>query len=473
MEIKYNNVENPYGMVTLAGVPNILTVYDEQNGTCASITLLFSSGLTATVESQYSIIVNGDSITSTLEPQPKNKRFYISQDPQSTAASVAKALRASSAVAAIYNVVNDGNYVVLSAKSIGSLFSSIADVFQTNIPTEYLQVTSEDGTALNELYGSKIDVDVFSSSTNNLTSYVTTLQKNFYGSECNFNMSPLLATLSEDGYTQPYMLKVSATKKNGEYVHLKDISANTVNGYEANFSQKYLQAQGILPLINNHRNNEVITLYTYTKTIPYSVLLGANYWSTIITCRDSAENVLWTTTITNHYYSDNLIRDERIVIPENIWAQNKVYYIDLQVGTQPIIRFNVIKPLKMSEGYQRVFWRNEYGGISFFDFTGQRTESDDVDIETYEKNVFDYQSNDEYEHKKIYKNNYEKSVTLTSHLIEESGKYYFNSLMRSKKVWTVLNDKVFYIIPKSISISEDQNYNNVYTCKLTYEYSNI
>jgi hypothetical protein len=153
-----------------------------------------------------------------------------------------------------------------------------------------------------------------------------------------------------------------------------------------------------------------------------------------------------------------------------MWSN--AFYVDITVGSDTI-RFNVIRPLKATEYYQRVYWRNEYGGISFFDFTGQRTESDNVDIETYEKNVFDYYETDEFERKKIYSNSYKKSVSLKSHLMEEDGKWIFNSLMRSKKVWTEVNGKTYYIIPTSISVDEDQTYNNIFTAKLQYEYSDI
>jgi len=57
--------------------------------------------------------------------------------------------------------------------------------------------------------------------------------------------------------------------------------------------------------------------------------------------------------------------------------------------------------------------------------------------------------------------------------MEEDGKCIFNSLMMSKKVWTSVNGKTYYIIPKSIDVVEDQSYNNIYTAKLTYEYSDI
>ena len=133
----------------------------------------------------------------------------------------------------------------------------------------------------------------------------------------------------------------------------------------------------------------------------------------------------------------------------------------------------MIKPLKATEYYQRILWRNEYGGIEFFDFTAKRSETDSVDIETYEKNIFDFYTNPSYELKKIYKNDAKKQVKVASHLLESDGRWFANSLMRSKKVWTRINNKTHYIIPKNIDVQEDGTYNNIYTVELTYEYSQL
>jgi hypothetical protein len=164
------------------------------------------------------------------------------------------------------------------------------------------------------------------------------------------------------------------------------------------------------------------------------------------------------------------MKDTSITIPTQYYS--RTYYVDITMNGNTI-RFDVIKPLKATEYFQRVYWRNEYGGISFFDFTGQRSESDSVDIETYEKNIYDYYDVNYYERKIIYENDYKKTVTLTSHLLDENGKYIFNSLMKSKKVWTVVNNVTYYIAPTSIDVQESNEYNGVYTAKLTYEYSDI
>ena len=45
--------------------------------------------------------------------------------------------------------------------------------------------------------------------------------------------------------------------------------------------------------------------------------------------------------------------------------------------------------------------------------------------------------------------------------------------MKSKKVWTVVNNVTYYIAPTSIDVQESNEYNGVYTAKLSYEYSDI
>ena len=110
-------------------------------------------------------------------------------------------------------------------------------------------------------------------------------------------------------------------------------------------------------------------------------------------------------------------------------------------------------------------WKNLYRGAQ------NAMKNLSIDIETYEKNVFDYHERDDYERKMIYKNGFSKSVTLQSHLLEKNGKFLFDSLMKSKKVWTTIDGVRMYIIPKSISVEEDQAYNDIYRVKLTYQYS--
>lgn len=474
--ISYNGLYEPASILTFTDVPNILKVTEYISGTKATFTFAFEGNLrqSVTADTQYYITFLGETITNVMSPSDSNnKRFYISGDEDSTAMNVARAFRNCSSIAADFDIIHAGPEVVLVAKTIGKKWSNISNYLQRNIPNDKLTTRGTDGSANSVFFNSKIGVDIYSGSSSNPSNYVTTLEKNWYGNECSFDVSPVLATISDFGTTTPYTLEVQLIREDGEWQYVGGTSGYTTVGYLANESYKYLYADGIKVLMNNSRGKNGTILYTYDRNINYSVLCGQNTggWSVIVSCKDSANNEIYNSgTITRRRTSSNYIIDETNTIPAQYW--NSTYYVDITIGSETI-RYNVIKPLKATEYYQRVLWRNEYGGISFFDFTGARSETDSVDIETYEKNVFDYYDTESYEKKRIYKNDYKKNVKLTSHLMEEDGKWVFNSLMRSKKVWTYVNGKQFYIIPKSIEVAEDQTYNNIYTATLNYEYSDL
>ena len=475
MNITYNNLSSPSNILTFTEIPNILKISENVTGTKCTIQFSMSNGLRQTVtgDSQYYITLFGETISNVMAPESaNNKRFYISDDAESTAMSIARAFRNCGGLNADFDIFGNGSTVEIIAKTIGNKITT-ANYLQRNIPGDKMGVSVQDGSSTSILFNSKIQVDVYNSNEANVNNFITTLEKNWYGYECAFDMSPVLSTFSEYGQTQPYTFVLNVFRDNGEWQNQGTVSGNTTIGYHANQSDKYKYAQGAQMLLNKNRGtNGTMILYTYNNVIPYSVLCGIDTsgWNVKVSVKDSAFNEVYSYTSTSRRTSSNMIIDTSETIPQT--AMTSGYYVDITIGTQTT-RFNIIKPLKATEYYQRILWRNEYGGISFFDFTGSRSESDSVDIETYEKNIFDYHDNNEFERKMIYKNDYKKSVSLTSHLLEEDGKWIFNSLMRSKKVWTTINGKTYYIIPKSIDVQEDQTYNNIYTAKLTYEYSDI
>ena len=472
MNITLNGLSNPSSLLTFTDVHNILKVSENVSGTKATFTFEFVGHLETTVtgDSQYYVTFLGETVSNVVSPQnSNNKRFYIS-DVDTTAANFARALRNCGTLMAEFNIIHSGNQVTLLAKTIGQKWSNVSNYFTTNIPLANLNAQGADGSSYSSLFGAKVDVDVYSGASYNNSNYVTTLEKNFYGNECAFDVSPVLATFSEYGKTIPYSLALSLITADGEWVELNGVNANTTYGYLANQSDKYKYINNVQMLINTNRDQ---IRYVYGDTIPFSFLWadGVGGFTLTMELMDSAYNVIHTATVqyrTSGY--DSHIVDTSISIPSEYSAST--YYVDIIISNMTY-RFNVIKPLKAADDYQRVFWRNEYGGISFFDFTGARSESDGIEVETYEKNIYDYYENDAYERKKIYSQRITKSVKLTSHLMAEDGRWEFNSLMRSKQLWTVINGKTHYIIPKSVEVNEDQNYDNIFTATLTYEYSDL
>ena len=475
MNITYNNLSSPSNILTFTEIPNILKISENVTGTKCTIQFMMGDNLRQTVsaDSQYYITLFGETVSNVMSAaEARNKRFYISDDAKSTAMSIASALRNCGGLNADFDIFGNGGTVEIIAKTIGKKITT-ANYLQRNIPAQYMSVSVQDGNSYSILFNSKIDIDVYDSASVNVSNYITTLEKNWYGDECAFDMSPVLATFSEYGQTKPYVFVINVFREDGEWQNQGTISGNTTIGYHANQSDKYKYAQGAQMLLNKNRGtNGTMILYTYNNVIPYSVLCGSDTggWNVTVSVKDSAFNEVYANTSTGRRTTSNMIVDTNATIPQT--AMTSGYYVDITIGTQTT-RFNIIKPLKATEYYQRIQWRNEYGGISFFDFTGSRSESDSVDIETYEKNIFDYYDNEYFERKMIYSNDYNKTISLKSHLMEEDGKWIFNSLMRSKKVWTTVNGKTYYIIPKSIDVEEDQQYNNIYTAKLTFEFSDI
>lgn len=479
MNITYNNLYSPSDLLTFSDVPNILKLKENIHGYEGTFSFFFSGNLASTVtaNSQYHVTFLDETVTNVMNPEDaKNKYFYISSDPSSTAASFAQALRNCSSLMADFTIGFGGNEVELKGRTLGDKWTNVPHYLDTNIPSPYLTYDNYPGTAEpSDVFMSKVLVDVVKYYDDNSSQYVTTLEKTFYGNECGFNMSPILSTFSEYGKTNKYRFIIGTISQDGTYYQRGSMSGFTTCGYEANQSDRYKYLNTVELALNTNRNQ---VRYIYGTKLDYSILWGGNTSQTITySLKNSTLTEIYSTTETFNpqSYTSHIV-DKTWTIPNTY--KNIAVYLDVTIGNKTV-RFKVIKPLKATEYFQRVYWRNEYGGIEFFDFTGSRTESDNLDISTYEKNIYDFyeakdgQNRPIYEQKKIYSNDYKKSVKLTSHLLEENGKWFANSLARSKKVWTEINGRIHYIIPKSVEVSEDNTYNNIYTATLTYEYSDL
>lgn len=472
MNITYNNIEGAGNLITFNDIPNILKVSDESGGTYATISFFFNIPLQSYLlleDGLWYITIMGETITNVTDPSRAiNKNFYIAPTNESTNASIVRALRNCPTIAANFNVDFSGSTVTLTAKAVGSLVNESS--FVTNISSVVCIVTITDGTSDSALYGSQIGVDVLSDG-----EYVTSLQKNFYNGEAAFNVTPVLNTFTEIGKAKPYTLSITSIK-DGIYSKIGEIATNyTAQGYMVNQGQKYLdntywqyamnfsRGQARSPIMNN------TILYIYKPTIPISFYRGnAGGGNITITYRDSAYNEVYVDTQTwRNIYSSTKLIDMELQLQESI--MRNCFYIDVAFGNDSI-RFNVIKPVQMTEYCQRILWRNSYGGISFVDLTGQKTETRELNLQTYQKNIFDYYTNPVNELEKVYDNDVEYQVTLRSHLFEEDGKWVYNDLIQSPEVWTEINGQNYAIILESVSVEETDN-NGVYQATVKYRYS--
>lgn len=481
MNISLNNLDNPSNIVCLSDVPNILRVEDFEGGTYASFLLQFNPGLKPLTsrDGQWYITILGETITNVIDPKMAvGKNFYIADTTTSLAASVARALRCCPTIAANFNVTSNGSSVTVKAKEVGPLDNNSA--VSTNITYSFLTVSRNVGSANAELYGSKVVVDLYTETPEGQT-YVTTLEKNYYNTDASFNLSPVLTTLTTPGKVAEFDLKISKLK-NGEYTAIGNINNNYVTiGYMVNQGDKYINANEFCYAQNFKRGEERefannSLLYIYSPTLPISFYNGNDGgFDVTVDYVDSAGNILTTTTAMtwNNTNSEKKLWDISLNLAYNTGLKERfkqAFYIDVHLGNHTTVRYNVIKPIKATEYYQRILWRNSYGGISFFDFTGQKSETRDVDINTYQKNIFGYYDDTKNELEKIYNNVVKYTVSLKSHLFENDGKYIFNDLMQSTEAWVERNGETYGIIIDSVSVEETDS-NNIYEATVKFRYS--
>ena len=486
MNITYNNLStsDASNLITFTDIPNILKVEDSDGGTYANLTLTFKNNLSSQVskDGQFYITFLGETITNVKSISDSiNKNFYISSTNNVTAAYVARAFRNCPTIAANFRVQHNGATVKLIARAVGTVWGNASDVFQRNIPDTYLTTSVTDGASYADLYGAKVNVDIYNGL--DYDEYLTTLEKNYYGGECAFDLSPVLTTLVERGIDKPYSFKVSSIKGDTYNIIANFDDNYIVQGYMCNQGDKFISlnaVNGIIVAQNFKRgtqksstNNTI--LYVYETNIPLSVYKNNTAGMTVyVDYVDSDNTVLETVSYSyNMQYPSNKLWNFNVDLAPNTGLKERFRqstYIDLRVGGSSTIRYNVIKPLKATEYYQRIYWRNSYGGVSFFDFTGQKSETRDVEISTYQKSIYDYYTDSRNELDKIYDNKIKYTVTLKSHLFENDGKYVFNDLMQSPEVWTEINGEQYAIILDSVSVDETDR-NNIYEATVKYHYS--
>ena len=466
---KLNGQSEPTNMLCFSDSINIASIegIDLSTGyTKAIINIYIDSNITASTDSQWYITILGETITNVTNPiNATNKRFLVNTQNSHYSidtmyASIKRALRCCDEIAVNFDFLEGGG-CVLRAKRGGKLTTyygvvNTSDLVYTNLPESALTITVTDGRQ-GANYGSIASLSVISGDTE-----LTVLEKNVYKENINFNISPVLGSLAEFGEIRRFKLLPNKVSTNYSF-------ANYIGyGYIANQSQPYMSMISTI-LLNNYVGNERITLYTYFNKIDISFLGVGNadlHWSALTSTNSLIDSG-------SPWESSSYLIDYTIEIPQTAFTQ--AYYIDISYGNKTV-RFNVIKPLNASDTATRIYWRNEYGGISFFDFTGQKVETDPYENGIYEKSFYNYYTNAEenaLENQRIYKIDTHKEIKLKSHLMEKNGRYIANSLKGSKLVWCVINGKKYYIRPVSIEVNEEDNYDNIYTMTLTYTYKSL
>lgn len=485
-----NNYNDGEKYIALTDIPNIISVYDEDEyyGQTAIFTLSCNTtSLANQDDGTYYITMFGETITSVKDYNNAiNKNFWISQSSNySTAASICKALKNCQSLAANYNIYQNGVTVRLEGKRYFDTAS--AGQINTNISNSYLSITTAEGSDPSVLTNANVIIDVFSGSNED---YVTTLEKKCADIAVDFNISPVLTSIAQYGKTNPFSYRISYVTSNGIYNQLANAEDNSnyaVIGYMVNQGKgkgKNNQINATEPMIAQNvsrgdSNPSFINhslLYLYEPTLPLSFFRGNQGGGSITyTYRDSAFGFIasgsttWQSSDSNNKLYE--ITLELATTQETKSYFNQAFYIDVDANGQQL-RYNVIKPLKAAEECTRIYFRNSYGGVSFIDLTGKRTETRNVDIKTYQKGIYDYQdSGSSNVLDVIYDNQVKYDVTIKSHLFEGDGRWIYNDLLQSSKIWVEVNGETYDIILDSVSVDEQDNSNNIYQATVKFRYS--
>lgn len=465
MVLTYNGQASPQGMITLTNVPNILTIQSSSVTGNNSVLKITINDLTKIdPNNTYYITINGLTITS----GNVGNNFYISNSNTganqiAVAHSIAKSLRSVGLTNyEIYQEISQGiltNVVIVEAREVGELYEI---TFDSNLGAAILY-DNYVGTTSDEFAGGRINIDVYSGS-----DYITTLEKSYYKEKIDFNVSDVLKSISRYDFLVPYTLFIYSQIGN-QLTNLGRVSATSAIGYMVNQGEKFLNTYPMFAqnVSRGTSSPSKMVLYTYLSTIPVTIYSDDVVETVNITYYDSSLQQIGTGFSNVNIY--NGIGQSDIALNSNLF--NSAYYVDLSLENGQIIRYNVIKPVDANSRCQRVYYHNSYGGVSFFDFTGQITENHKVDNDTYTKNMYDYYRETTLEQIKIYDKETTINVTMKSHLMERSAVWQFNDLLGSYDVWTNINGVDYKIIVTDCKVDETET--GVWEATVTYTYSLI
>lgn len=465
MVLTYNGQASPQGMITLTNVPNILTIQSSSVTGNNSVLKITINDLTKIdPNNTYYITINGLTITS----GNVGNNFYISNSNTganqiAVAHSIAKSLRSVGLTNyEIYQEISQGiltNVVIVEAREVGELYEI---TFDSNLGAAILH-DNYVGTTSDEFAGGRINIDVYSGS-----DYITTLEKSYYKEKTDFNVSDVLKSISRYDFLVPYTLFIYSQIGN-QVTNLGRVSATSAIGYMVNQGEKFLNTYPMFAqnVSRGTSSPSKMVLYTYLSTIPVTIYSDDVVETVNITYYDSSLQQIGTGFSNVNIY--NGIGQSDIALNSNLF--NSAYYVDLSLENGQIIRYNVIKPVDANSRCQRVYYHNSYGGVSFFDFTGQITENHKVDNDTYTKNMYDYYRETTLEQIKIYDKETTINVTMKSHLMERSAVWQFNDLLGSYDVWTNINGVDYKIIVTDCKVDETET--GVWEATVTYTYSLI
>lgn len=408
-EITVNGLQNNYeGMIMLSDVPNIVAYENASSGSKAKLEITFTQNRYQPPVKGQTITINGETISSVSEITECNGRhFYIGQfDLGWTCSTMAQALNNCPTIAANYNIWATDTKVIIEAKTDGSKYNLTVEDELTSLT---MYTTKNDGTSTDDLKNeifAKVSIQIFKqevdkyNGTKQDAEYIATLSKTYYDDKVSFDISPIISTFSKYGQLTAFRFDVYLMSSNIQNPYSKIISVENmyvINGYRSNLSTPYIYSDNIPQLMQWVDNGtdwmNKYTLYLYKPEIDLS-WVGFDAPVFQINYLDSTFKSFHTETYSRSNYKTI---DIHVDVSGDYFME--AFYISVTLPSINSVNgkllYTVVKGLKATSECTRIYWRNEFGGISFFDFTGAHDKELTFGGNTYECSDLGYYDTNE------------------------------------------------------------------------------
>lgn len=462
MDITLNNVKQN-GLYLFDGIPNIVEF--TSLGTSGTGAQLVIDLFTVTPSDGYYLTINGETVTSVVsQMNASSRQFGTNCSAEGLASNIVEALSSIPSIVSSYELrFTSMGSVVLSAYGKGS---STAITYDSNIPNAeftYTPAAASSGAMTANLVLNR-----------NNPSVTARLSKTVASDTVRFNISEAIASMSDRGMAVPVSVRGYVTDAEGDVTTLYTFNEKVVQGWHTKGHEDYVTthpflAQNVKGAPDRDVYNSVVLYALQGSDVHVSWCPGVTgsqsaTWQVL----DSAFGISSSGSV-SHTFAENEIGE--FVVPGSATAGTGAWYLSVTLPDNSVIRYNLIRS-GMSSGCTRLWWRNSMGGVSFFDFTGERSEKTDISsVYMYDEGSSYGYYTDEYRHDStLYSQTATKTYTVQSSIIEEAGCPIVDDLASSRLVWVEDDGKKKMVLVTAVEKVKVAS-NGTYRLKVSYKYS--
>lgn len=492
-----------WNMVMLTGVPNILTVSgSSETGTRATANVGFVTLTDITAGKEYTVTVNGHPLKSVPSPsEAVGTRFYLpTQDSfRNRVAATMSLMRALQNIPEITADYSLSMYRDLNADAYSPTFTMTAYGYSQkynisvshDLPQTCINWSIDAGNSTSELAGGNnnvVTVDIYryphparmgESPVASQAEFVTSLSRRVSTDTAEFDLSPVLEATTEYGSVSEYRFSVYLTRDG--FMDGEDTidGVYATKGYMVNQGMTYIPKRTSCMLAQNLSRGtsdgyvNATLPYVYWPSLPvslYTPSAAGQQVSLEVKFLDSAKKKI-SSQFFSVWPSDKTLTHSVLSLSDTEFA--KASYVTLVVPDDGEYIWKVLRPVRMADERRarRVLWYNEYGGISFADFTGNYTEQRKVKNEYYEQTPYGYHTDTRRRRDNLYSKDVTVTVSHETHNMGLDSTWLYYSLQNSREAWVTVGGVEYTVNVSDIKITESTSNAGVYRVQATYQYS--